>query len=237
MSVVAIVPARGGSKGLPGKNRRYLNDKHLLAYPIEAALNAKCVDAVYFTTENKVLAELAEYYGARVIDRPAELATDEATSADVILHALEWVGRYKYFVYLEPTSPLTEASDVDRAFEMLKKNRHADAIVGVSKLWAHHPYFTVKLEGQFIKPYVEESFASFRRQEVEELYFLDGSLYISSVKAFEKHKTFYHDRTMAYVTPKWQSYEIDDHTDFVVVEAIAKELVRRRDEGEHIKLV
>jgi CMP-N-acetylneuraminic acid synthetase len=185
-----------------------------------------------------VLATFAEYYGAEVIDRPEELATDEATSADVILHALEWVGRYKYFVFLEPTSPLTEASDIDTAFEMLVKNkRKADAIVGVSKLSTHHPYFTVKMENGFVKPYMTQDFQSMRRQELEELYFFDGSLYISTVKAFLKHKSFYHDRTMGYVTPKWKSFEIDDITDFVVVEALAKEIAMRRETGEAYKLV
>ena len=117
MKAVAIIPARAGSKGLPGKNRRYLQDKHLLGWPIDAALNSRYIDTVYVSTEDRVLATFAESYGATVIHRPDELATDEASSASVILHALAWV-KSKYFVFLEPTSPLTEASDIDAALEI-----------------------------------------------------------------------------------------------------------------------
>lgn len=230
--MIAIIPARGGSKGLPGKNRRYLQDKHLLAWPIEAAQKSKYVTDVFVSTEDRVLATFAEHYGAKVIVRPYELATDEATSASVVLHALEWLQPKKYFVYLEPTSPLTEASDIDAAYEMLKKNRKADAIVGVSQLVAHHPYFTVKIENGLVKPYMAESFNSMRRQDIDELYFLDGSLYISTVKAFKKHESFYHDRTMGYVTPKWKAIEIDDIVDFTCVEAIMKEISYRRQTGQ-----
>jgi len=234
MKAIAIVPARAGSKGLPGKNRRYLQDKHLLAYPIEAAKQSKYIDDVFVSTENHVLATLAEHYGAKVIHRPEELATDEATSASVILHALEWLKFYRYFIYLEPTSPLTEASDINTAFEMLLKNRKkADAIVGVSQLVSHHPYFNVKLEDGLVKPHMTEDFKAMRRQDVEELYFLDGSLYISSIKAFKEHESFYHNRTMGYVTPKWKSFEVDDITDFVCIEAILK----AKERGSGITLV
>ena len=237
MKAVAIIPARAGSKGLLGKNRRYLQDKHLLGWPIDAALNSKYIDRVFVSTEDHVLATLAEHYGAQVIHRPDELATDEATSADVILHALEWV-KSKYFVFLEPTSPLTEASDIDTAFEMLVKNKwKADAIVGVSKLSTHHPYFTVRMENGFVKPYMTTNFQAMRRQELGELYFFDGSLYISTVKAFREHESFYHNRTMGYVTPKFKSFEIDDITDFVVVEALAQEIRRRKEQCETGSLV
>ena len=230
MSVVAIIPARAGSKGLPGKNRRYLEDKHLLGWPIEAALKAKHVDAVYLSTEDDVLAKFGEHYGAKVIKRPIEYALDESTSEEVIMHALSEVGRYEYVVYLQPTSPLTDEDDIDGAIELLMKNRRiADAVVGVGKMLSNHPLYNVRINSKgLIEPVSTESFMVMRRQDIEDIYFLNGSLFISDVEVFKKEGTFYHERTLPWINPKYKSIDIDDITDFVCVEAIAAECKRRK---------
>ncbi len=238
MQLVAIVPARGGSKGLPGKNRMYLQDKHLLGWPIEAALKSKYVDAVYLTTEDKVLAEFGRHYGAEIIDRPVELASDTATSEEVIQHALTVIPPAKYLVYLQPTSPLTDEKDIDGAFELLKRNkRKADAVVGVGKMLSNHPLYNVRIDRNgLIKPVSTDSFKVMRRQDIEDIYFLNGSLFMSDVKVFKKLGTFYHERTLPWVNPKYKSIDIDDITDFVCVEAIAENMKRREKEGSHAAL-
>ena len=231
--VVALIPARAGSKGLPGKNRRVLQDKHLLGWPIEAAKASRYVDSVFLSTEDKVLALFGEHYGADIINRPAELASDTTTSEEVISHTLEQLHGFKYLVYLQPTSPLTDADDIDGALELLARNRRkADSIVGVGQMHSRHPINNVRINNKgLIEPVGADSFEVMRRQDVKEVFYLNGSLFITDIKVFKKQKTFYHDRTLPWLNPKWKSIDIDDSTDFVCVEAIMNEIEQRKIQG------
>jgi N-acylneuraminate cytidylyltransferase/CMP-N,N'-diacetyllegionaminic acid synthase len=126
-------------------------------------------------------------------------------------------------VLLEPTSPLTEARDIDRALEaLIAGSETADAIVGVSALVGSHPAFAARIgDGGLLQPYAAASFADLpRRQDAPPLYALDGSLYASKVTALRREKGFCHDRTLAYVTPRYKSFEVDDLVDFICVEAL-----------------
>lgn len=237
--VLALIPARGGSKGLPGKNIRSLCDKPLLGWPVQAARDSRYVDAVIVSTDDENIKQVALEQGAEVpFLRPDVLAGDEAKSADVIVHALEFLqahGRcYSYIILLEPTSPLTEASDIDTAIESLESQRvYADSIVGVSKVENTHPVFDVIIKpDKLIAPYIGDFSAAGRRQDIQELYFLEGSLYISDVTVFLKKKTFYHNRTLPYIVPKWKSFEIDQMVDFICVEAIMKQRQLLKREGD-----
>lgn len=226
--VLALVPARRGSKGLPLKNIRPLQGKPLLAWPIEAARASRYVDRVMISTEDSEFAELAMAAGADApFLRPAELAGDSAPSIAFILHALDALeaagDRYDYLVLLEPTSPLTEAEDIDAALEtLLAKRAIADAMVGVSALVSNHPAFAVRLDPQgLMHPYAGADFNQLpRRQDTEPLYSLDGSLYLSTVAALRRERGFCHQRTLPYVTPRWKSFEVDDLVDFICIEAI-----------------
>lgn len=235
--VLAVVPARGGSKGLPGKNLRPLNGRPLVAWPIVAALGAASVDRVIISTDEVAIAEAARVAGADVpFMRPAHLAHDKASSMDVILHALDTLAsqghEYEYVVLLEPTSPLTESSDVEDALSRLRAaGDTADAIVGICRVEATHPEYDVRRDEQgLIRPYAAPDFKSLRRrQDIEELYFLEGSLYISHVEAFRRHKTFYHERTLGYEVPRWKSLEVDDIFDFIMIEAVVQRLEEIRN--------
>lgn len=228
-TVLALIPARGGSKGLAGKNIKELHGKPLVGWPIEAAVQSKYVDRVIISTDDKKIAEIAKEQGAEVpFLRPTELAGDTATSISVIEHALQYCQSegfsYRYLIYLEPTSPLTETEDVDKALELLISQRDiADAIVGISKVINAHPIFDVTVDEKgLIAPFITKSFSTPRRQEINDLYFFDGSLYISDVNSLLLKKTFYHERTLGFITPKWKSLEIDDLVDFVCIEAIIR---------------
>jgi N-acylneuraminate cytidylyltransferase/CMP-N,N'-diacetyllegionaminic acid synthase len=226
--VLALVPARSGSKGLPDKNIRPLHGKPLLAWPIAAAKASMHVDRVVVSTDSALYAELAEQAGADApFLRPAELASDGALSIDFILHAvdtLELAGDfYEYILLLEPTSPLTEASDIDAALQTLDRQRDiADAIVGVTPMVSTHPAFAVRLSVPgLLQPFAALTFGQLpRRQDTEPLYSLDGSLYITSMSAARRERAFCHSRTLPYVTPRWKSFEVDDLIDFVCIEAI-----------------
>lgn len=230
-NILAIIPARAGSKGLPGKNIRPLKGLPLLAWPIRAALASGYIDNVIVSTDSQKFADIAAEHGANVpFLRPTELASDTASSMDFIIHALDYfrnVGEeYDYLVLLEPTSPLTEASDIDKALEMLVNDENADSIVGVTLMETTHPAFTVRVQGDgLIKPFMSETFDDLpRRQDLETLYCLDGSLYISSVEALREKRSFCSDKTLPYVGEKYKSHEVDDYIDFICIEAIAEKL-------------
>lgn len=226
--VLAIIPARGGSKGLPGKNIRELNGMPLIAWPIKAALNSKYIDRVVVTTDDSEIAEIALKYGAEVpFMRPAEFARDTSPSSEAILHALrlciETDGEYDYFVLLEPTSPLTETADVDKALEILVSSE-ALSIVGTCKVESTHPVYCATIgSDNLLKPYNRDSFAKpVRRQDVDELYYFEGSLYISEVKKYLETGTFYHEFTLPYIVPAWKALEIDTLLDFLKIEAVMR---------------
>ena len=234
--VLALVPARRGSKGLPLKNIRPLHGMPLLAWPIKAARGSQYVDRVVISTDDPDFAELARAAGADApFLRPAELASDSAPSIGVIIHALDALEAaddvYDYLVLLEPTSPLTETSDVDSALQtLLARRREADAIVGVTELSTTHPAFAVRANDHgFISPFAAQTFGHLpRRQDVEPLYYLDGSLYASTVEALRSKASFCHDRTIAHIMPRHKSFEVDDLVDFMCIEA----LLARRERGE-----
>lgn len=230
--VLALVPARAGSKGLPDKNIRPLGGKPLLAWPIEAARASALVDEVVLSTDSEKFAEIGRTHGARVpFLRPASLASDTAPSIDFMLHALDRLEaegeRFDYLLLLEPTSPLTDADDIDRALRALHAaGEGADALVGVTALETVHPAFMVRMgEDGAIAPYQSESFGALpRRQDLDPVYSLDGSLYVSTVEALRRERGFCHQRTIGLVMPRYKSFEVDDLVDFICIDAIWRNL-------------
>jgi CMP-N,N'-diacetyllegionaminic acid synthase len=233
--VLALIPARGGSKGLPRKNVLDLCGRPLLGWPVLAAKQSRYVDRVVVSTDDAEIAARAREQGAEVpFMRPAVLATDDAGSFPVMEHALAVLQQagdhFDYLILLEPTSPLTEAGDIDLALSTLDSRRDlADAIVGVSRVEATHPAFDVVIapDGR-LRPFAATDFTVLRRQDIGELYFFDGSLYASDAAVLLAKKTFYHERTLPYITPKWKAFEVDDQVDLIIVEAIMKNLARIR---------
>lgn len=228
--VIAVVTARNGSKGLPGKNIKLLGDRPLLGWPISAALKSEFIDHVVLSTDSEQYADIGREQGAQVpFIRPPELSGDLANSTDVVLHAVRESGMdlssEDYVVLLEPTSPLTTPEVIDRGISELDKNRsHADACVGmVLEINAHPSYlFTMNSDRQ-IQPLTDSSIGTgLRRQDLSDIYRPEGSCYISTIGSLQQTKSFYHERTMANVVPDWMAFEIDTPLDFVIIEAIAR---------------
>jgi len=222
-----VIPARGGSKRLPGKNILPLLGKPLIFWSIEAAKKSKYIDRCIVSTDDKEIANIAKSYGCDVpFIRPKEMSLDNTPSYPFMEHAIKFFIKdhihFDYFVLLEPTSPLRETEDIDSALEKLNSNRNiADAIVGVSKVESTHPVFDVKINsGGLIEPYIGSKFQIFRMQNIEPLYFKEGSVYISSVNVLLEKKTFYHERTLPYIFSRWKSIEIDEMIDFIYAETI-----------------
>jgi len=228
-SVIAIIPARGGSKGLPGKNIKDLCGKPLIAWSIEVGLASQYIDEVMVTTDGEEIARIARSFGASVpFIRPTALAGDTSSSFDAIDHAINFYENelhksFDYTVLLEPTSPLREKDDIDVPIEQLLSSSQASAIVGICKTEAQHPAFSVKkIDNNFLVGYENKNIKVLRRQELSDVYFFEGSIYVSHTETLLARKTFYHEQTLGYEVPKWKSLEIDDLDDFVMVEALMK---------------
>ncbi len=229
-TILSLIPARGGSKGLPRKNVRLLLGKPLIAWTIEQALKSKYLDKIIVSTDDEQIAEISKRYGAEVpFMRPKELAKDESLTIDVILHALNWFEergeKFDYLALLEPTSPLRKINDIDNSIKKLIDNEiYSDSLVSVGKLSLEHPFVSKKIdENGYIKVFYEtEDPLITRRQELLPAYFPYGVIYLSKISTLRKYKTFYQEKTIPFFIERWQNYEVDDIWDFIVIEAIMK---------------
>ena len=226
--ILAIIPARSGSKGIKNKNIKIIKKKPLLYWIGKAAKQSRLIDKIIVSTDSLKIKGICQNYNLEVpFLRPKKISKDNSKSVDLIFHAINFFKKknlfFDYVILLEPTSPFTTAKDIDDAIEQLyKKRNQADAIVGVSENINRHPIYNFKIkQNGKIKPY-KKRFSTARRQELEKLYFLDGSLYISKIDKLIKDKTFYHNRTLGFITKKWKSIEVDDITDFIIAESIFK---------------
>ena len=230
-SVLAVVPARFGSKGLPRKNLMPLAGQPLVAYPVKAALNSKYVDHVFCSTESKEIANLASIAGADITySRPENLALDQTTSVEVLLDALNYFESvnktFDFVLMLEPTSPMTDSTDIDLALEALMSgNGEFENLVSIAETIGGHPQFTFRVtEDGSLQPYDKLDWKFKRRQELEQLFFQTGSLYISEVSALKRNKSFISKKTLGFEVPKIKSFEIDDLIDFKIVEMLLLDL-------------
>lgn len=227
-TVIAIIPARAGSKGLPGKNVRLLCGKPLIAWSIESALKSRYIDEVLVSTDGDEIARVAADFGAKVpFRRPPELATDTATTLSAVKHALNYYRdqlrrRFDLVVLLEPTSPLREDTDIDRMLERLVEFwDDFDSIVSLGEI-REHPSIMKRLTGDGIEPYCSDLAPTTRRQDNFPAYYPYGVAYIVKVASLLEEKTFYTRRCMSYIIKRYQNYEIDDLYDFLCAEAVMK---------------
>lgn len=228
-SVLAIIPARGGSKGLSGKNIREICGKPLIAWTIEKARKSKYLDMILVTTDSPEIASISRQFGADVpFLRPAELATDQASTYDAIRHALGYLkenqgGEFDYIVLLEPTSPLREDDDIDRMLEqIISREQDFDSIISVGEV-SEHPSIMKRLVGPRLEPFCGELVQTTRRQDNYPAYFPYGVAYIAKTGALLTENTFYTARCTYFSIKRYQNYEIDDIYDFLCTESIMKQ--------------
>jgi N-acylneuraminate cytidylyltransferase/CMP-N,N'-diacetyllegionaminic acid synthase len=217
--ILAVVPARSGSKGLKNKNLKVLGGKPLFAHPLEALKKSKYVDKIVLSTDSDRIIKISKKYGSFVFfKRPKKISKDSSTTFAVLDHALNFFSKkndfYDYILCLEPTSPFTTSQDIDLVIEKVLKKNYNSA-VSISFLEKQHPNFIFSLDKKkIINPFLRGKKFNYRRQEISKLYYLDGSLYFSNVNSFNKNKGFIGNKTYGYITPKWKSLEIDDFLDF-----------------------
>jgi len=214
-SVLAVIPARGGSKGLPGKNIRSLAGKPLVAWTIEAAKSSKFIDRVVLSSDDDAIMQVALEWGCDVpFTRDAELATDEATSVDVLLDALRRVPGYDWVVLLQPTSPLRTALDIDNC---LRESIESQSRVGLSVCEApKSPYWMYRrsADGRLHSLFESTDLVT-RRQALPIVHQLNGAVYVAESQWLVQNRTFLTPETYAYVMPKSRSVDVDDELDLL----------------------
>jgi CMP-N,N'-diacetyllegionaminic acid synthase len=230
-SVLALIPARAGSKGLPGKNTRPLLGKPLINWSIETALTSKYIDDVVVSTDSLEIAEIARLAGANIpFIRPADLATDTATSVDVAIHALSEINsrigtKYDFIVLLEPTSPIRKTTDLERMLEKLNSNSSIfDGIISLGEV-REHPSYMKKLNGDRFSNLIKDSPSTSRRQDNEPVYFPYGLAYIVKCSTLIDEQTFYPENCTYHIIEPEQCYEIDSIQDFAFVESLLSKYV------------
>lgn len=218
MSVLALIPARGGSKGIPRKNIALMAGRPLIAWTIEAALAAR-VDAVVVSTDNAEIADIARASGAAVpFMRPATLAQDDTPGLDPVLHALDELPGHDTVLLLQPTSPLRTAADIDAALA-LQAATCAASVVSVSAP-ATHPYwaYTIDSAGRMM-PLIDREKAA-RRQDLPVVHALNGAMYIADTGWLRAGRRFVDADTRAFIMPPERSIDIDTPFDWLIAEAL-----------------
>lgn len=214
LRVLALITARGGSKGLPGKNIRPAGGKPLLAWTVEAARGSRYCDRVVISTDDEAIAEAALAHGCEVpFMRPAQLATDTSSSMDVVMHALQALPGFDLLLLLQPTSPLRTSADIDAACELLLAQQ-APACVSVTPA-RESPYWMYSVgPDQALKPVVELPAGITRRQDLPLAYSLNGGVYLARTTWLQESRSFVTPQTVALVMPANRSLDIDTLEDF-----------------------
>jgi N-acylneuraminate cytidylyltransferase len=231
--ILAIIPARGGSKGIPRKNIRFLAGKPLIAYSIGAALKSKYIDRVVVSTEDEEIAEISKRYGAKVIERPEELATDTAPTEPVLEHVVKWLKEYEGYkteiiVLLQPTSPLRNSKYIDEALDIFLSSDY-DSLLSVCP--SH--VFIWKMSENSAYPINYDFKNRPRRQDKEPNYKENGAIYVTEYKNLMKNHNILGGEIGLYIMLEEYSIEIDTEFDFWLCEQIIN---RQRGDGENNKL-
>lgn len=222
LRILGVVPARGGSKGIPGKNIKPLGGVPLIGHTIMAAEASGCIDRLWVSTDDPKIARVAESFGVRVPWlRPARYATDKSPTEDCVVHLLEKLAKGEGYVpdavlLLQPTSPFRTAETIRKAVALFKKHR-GDPVVSVAAA-PRHPYWCMRLERGLLVPYCPGKHPS-RRQDLPAAYCYDGSIYLVSTGSFLKSRSFYAGRVRPLVVPEDRAIDLDHPRDWEAAEA------------------
>lgn len=221
---IAVITARGGSKGLPRKNVLDLQGKPLLVWTIEAALRAKEISQTVVTTDDADIAAAAQAAGAQLIDRPAHLATDDARSQDALMHALLQTNagsHHEDYVLLQPTSPLRNAKHIDAMVQMAWAS-NAGSMLSVT-LAEHHPYkMLIAQEDGSLQPSIRAGLLSAPRQSLPPAYRQNGAMYWGKIQPFLDSGHLFVEPALGYKMNAQDSVDIDVYEDLVACREILK---------------
>ena len=225
LSILGLITARGRSKGIPHKNVAILAGRPLIAWTIEAALRSQKLSRVIVSTDDQEIAKVAKEWGAEVpFIRPAELAGDRSSHIAVVVHAVRWLESHQdahpdYLMLLQPTSPFRSSSDIDAAIEIALKTG-ADAVVSVCPT-RDHPYLSKRItpDGRLLD-FVPKPQGYLARQILPPAHSLNGAIYLVRCSILLEKKTWYTDRTFAYIMTPERSLDIDTPWDLYLADLI-----------------
>lgn len=228
MKILAIIPARGGSKRLPRKNIISLEGKPLIAWTIEETKKSKYITDIIVSTDDEEIAEISKKYNIPVpFIRPDYLSNDKATSYDVVVHAIDFLRLHKnklydYIILLQPTSPLRTVEDIDGAIEMLI-SRRADSIISMCEC-EHPPIWSNTLPNDLsIVNFDKKEYKNLRSQDIPQYYRYNGAIYLTKITKLIEEKDFIFDsNSYAYIMPQNRSIDIDNKLDFLFCKTIIK---------------
>ncbi len=232
-SIIALIPARGGSKGVPRKNLYQFRGKSLLAHAIHTAQHSQYIDCIVVSSEDDEIIQEAKKQGAQVpFVRPISLAQDETASIDVILHALALLPHYDYVLLLQVTSPLRTAYDIDACIAHCIHNNAPScvSIVSVEK----HPFWMITMEhdGRLKKIFPKNTV--YRRQDLPEVYVPNGAIFIAKSPWLKNSKTFLSDETLGFVMPRERSIDIDTSDDVIYLEKMYDHVATKSFKDENL---
>lgn len=226
--ILGIIPARGGSKGLPRKNVLPLLGEPLIVWTIEQTLLSKYLDRIIVSTDDEEIADISRKNGAEVpFVRPKELATDVAKGINVVLHAIDFFEKnrdsFDLIMILQPTSPLRISEDIDSAIELLFL-KEAKCVVSVCEmehppLWAN----TLSADG-CMKDFLRPEIINKNRQELPVYYRINGAIYLSYCNYLKTKRSFFGRETYAYIMPRERSIDIDSNFDFKFAEFLLQRM-------------
>ena len=224
--IVAIIPARGGSKTIPRKNIKLLGGKPMIYYTIREALKSKYLNRVVVSTEDREIAQVAVQFGAEIIQRPDELAGDDAPSSPVFQHTIDYLERLENYhhirvVILQPTSPLRVVDDIDGAIQKFLEV-DCDSVVSVCEV--EYPLgWMYTLDGDRLKPIVEGGGRITRWQDTLKGYRLNGAVYVAKRELVMSQGGIISESTRAYIIPRERSVDINTELDLKLAELLMGE--------------
>jgi CMP-N-acetylneuraminic acid synthetase len=221
MKTVALIPARGGSKGIPGKNIKIICGKPLIQYAIESALESKLISEIWVSSDDTAILEIAGIFkGIKLHRRADSMATDGSPVSETILEILKSPHqKFDALVLLQPTSPIRTGKQIDEAIGLLENNPKANSIISVCSLSDNHParmYWKTNDELISIMPDLEEA----RRQDLEPAFVRNGSIYVVRSEAFLKQQKVMIKPSLGYVMPSFHLLNIDEKRDLLIAEAL-----------------
>jgi len=222
--ILAVILARGGSKGLPGKNLMPLGGRPMIAWSIDAARASRLLDRVIVSTDDQAIAEAAERAGGEVpFLRPAEFAQDASTIHEPLFHALDRIGAgYDYIVGLQATSPLRTAADIDGGVELCESSGAPACISVTAAAKSIYWSFTIAADKR-LAPVIESAWQTRRRQELPPACLPNGALYIARIDWYRKNRTFVTAETVGYEMPPERSFDVDTSLDMTMIRAIVSD--------------
>ncbi|WP_121662789.1 acylneuraminate cytidylyltransferase family protein [Metabacillus litoralis] len=223
MSFLAVIPARGGSKGIPGKNIINVNGKPLIQYTVDAAKKSKYIDRIVVSTDDSKIADVSIQCGAEVpFLRPENLANDTAKTIDVLIHTLEELNKlgshFDYIVLLQPTQPLRTNEQIDLAIENIVL-QNAESLVSITEV-SEHPVLFRTLDPNGVVHNLLNTNSTIRRQDFPKIYRVNGSIYINKINENFNSNTSLNDNKLAFLMGREFDIDIDEPFDLEVLKLI-----------------